>query len=380
MNPSQQVTKLITYSKRILLVDPINTDGDSLGSVLALYLVLKKLDKRVEMISVGKISEMYKFLPEVDKIKENFGQAQEMVISLDCSGIKPKKLNYQMDGDKLKIFLQPEKGTFDIKKLETYQEKLDYDLIIVLDTADTKLLGDFYKTNKDLFLEKATINIDHHASNQYFAKVNLVEPSATSTAEILVPIIKSLGEDLIDAQVATCLLTGIVFDTWSFQNANTTPQVLVLASEFYQKGADLVKISRNVCQAKPFSVLKVWGRILANLKYDQEHRLVWSKISFNDLKECQVEETETSALMNQFLGRVKDSDIMLLLSEKEPGIIKGSLRKPGQEKIDLVQIATQFGGRGHEEAAGFQVEGDLAKVEERVVEGIREFQRQRKLT
>lgn len=380
MNTSQQIIKLITYSKRILLVDPINTDGDSLGSVLALYLVLKKLDKKVEMISIGKISEIYKFLPEVDKVREDFGQAQELIISLDCSEIKPQELNYQMDGDRLKIFIKPEKGAFDIKKIETHEEKLDYDLIIVLDTADTKLLGNFYLTNKDLFLEKATINIDHHASNQYFAKVNLVEPNATSTAEVLVPIIKSLGDDLIDAQVATCLLAGIVFDTWSFQNVNTTPSSLALASELYQKGADLVEISKNICQAKPVSVLKLWGRILSNLKYDKEHRLAWSKISFDDLKECQVEKAETTALMNQFLGRVKDSDIVLLLSEKEPGKIKGNLRKPGKEKIDLAQIATIFGGGGHEEAAGFESEGDLRKVEKQVIEGIKDFQRQRKLT
>jgi phosphoesterase RecJ-like protein len=377
MDISQQIVKLITYAKHILLVDPINTDGDSLGSVLALYLVCKKLGKEVDMISVGKISEMYKFLPEVDKIKENFGQAQELVISLDCSETKPQQLNYQMDGDKLKIFIKPEKGAFDIKKLETHQEKLDYDLIIILDTANFSLLGNFYKINKDLFLEKATINIDHHASNQYFAKVNLVEPNATSTTEILVPIIKSLGEDLIDAAVATCLLTGIVLDTWSFQNTSTTPQALALASELYQKGADLVEISRNICQAKPLSILKLWGRILSNLKYDQEHRLAWSKISFNDLKECQTEETESTALMNQFLGRIKDSDIVLLLSEKEPGKIKGGLRRSGKEKIDLAQIATQFGGGGHEEAAGFEIEGKLEETEHSVVEAIKEFQRKR---
>jgi phosphoesterase RecJ-like protein len=282
-----------------------------------------------------------------------------------------------MSGDKLKIFIKPEKGAFDVKKIETHQEKLNYDLIVILDTASTELLGGFYSANKDLFLEKATINIDHHPSNQYFAKLNLIKPEATSTAEILVPIIKSLGDDLIDEAVATCLLSGIVFDTWSFQNVNTTPQVLALASELYQKGADLAEVSRNICQAKPFSVLKLWGRILANLKYDQEHRLAWSKISFDDLKEFQVEEAETAALMNQFLGRVKDCDIVLLLSEKEPGKINGNLRKSSKEKFDLVRIATQFNGGGHEEAAGFRIEGDLEKVEHLVVEAIRDFQKKR---
>jgi phosphoesterase RecJ-like protein len=377
MNTTQQITRLLTYNNRILLISHANPDGDSLGCALALGLVLRKIKKQVEIVCPDEIPEIYKFLPEINRIKENFGRVQELLIILDCSEVKPQELNYQMSGDKLKIFIKPEKGAFDVKKIETHQEKLNYDLIVILDTASTELLGGFYSANKDLFLEKATINIDHHPSNQYFAKLNLIKPEATSTAEILVPIIKSLGDDLIDEAVATCLLSGIVFDTWSFQNVNTTPQVLALASELYQKGADLAEVSRNICQAKPFSVLKLWGRILANLKYDQEHRLAWSKISFDDLKEFQVEEAETAALMNQFLGRVKDCDIVLLLSEKEPGKINGNLRKSSKEKFDLVRIATQFNGGGHEEAAGFRIEGDLEKVEHLVVEAIRDFQKKR---
>jgi len=373
--PKQQALQLIEYSTKILIVGHANPDGDALGSTLALYFVLKKLGKDVTAATIGPIPEVYKFLPQCNELIQDFGESRDLIITLDCKENKVDKLSYNIKDNKLNIIITPEQGTIDAKNVKFSQGGLAYDLIIILDCSELSQLDYLHRNNKDLFTENPIINIDHHPTNKYFGQVNVVDPEASSTAEILVSIIESLGTNLIDANIATYLLTGIIFDTWSFQNTNTTPKSLTVAAQLCATGARKEEIIRYVLKAKPVSTLKLWGRILANIKEDGKYKLVWSKISFKDLEECGVgEEAQTSALMNQFLGHALGADLVLLLKEKKPKKITGSFRTSKEGVINVAKIAKIFGGGGHPAAAGFLLENkSLEEAEAEVISKIKEY-------
>lgn len=379
LSPKQQALQLIEYSKKILIVGHDHPDGDCLGATLALALILKKIGKEATPAVVGEIPEVYNFFPQKDELKENFGEPRDLIISIESGKNKVDKLSYNVEDSKLNIIVTPQEGTLDAKDIKFSQGDFTFDLIIVLDTSEIAQLKDVYENNQQLFKEKPIINIDHHNTNKYFGQVNIVDPEATSTSEILVSIIEALGENLIDENIATYLLTGIIYDTWSFQNTNTTSKSLTVAAQLVAANADKEAIIRNIIKAKPANTLRLWGRILNNLKVDSEVGLAWSTIDNETVKNCQCENnTQTPALMNQFLGHVAEARIVLLLSEKEPNKISASLRIPqGLKKtIDAAKIASLFGGGGHPLAAGFQYEGKpLLEAEQEIIEKIKTYLR-----
>ena len=219
------------------------------------------------------------------------------------------------------------------------------------------------------------INLDHHAGNDFFGKINWVDLTATSSAEILVSLIESLAREkpLIDEDIATGLLTGIITDTGSFQNANTTPKSLTVAAQLVAAGGRQQEIIRHVFKTKPLTTLKLWGRILESVRLDSEGRFIWAKISRDDFQATGAQETETSGIIDELLKSAPNIDFVLLLAEKS-GELDGSLRAvaPG---VDVSLIAKLFGGGGHEAAAGFQLPGaTIVTNEEEILAKIRGYQ------
>ncbi len=373
--PKQQALQLIEYSTKVLVVGHYNADGDSLGSTLALYFILKKLGKDVTAAIVGPITEAYKFLPNLQVLDQNFGQSRDLIITLENNEQTIDKLSYNIKDNKLNVVITPTKGVIDPKNVKFSQGKLAYDLVIVLDCSELSQLGFLYENDQDLFKENPVINIDHHPTNKYFGQVNVVDPEASSTSEILVSLIESMGQNLIDANIATYLLTGIIFDTWSFQNTNTTPKSLTVAAQLCATGARKEEIVRNVLKAKPVAVLKLWGKILANIQEDKPHKIVWSKISYSDLEASGVgEETQTSALMNQFLGHALGANVVILLKEVEPKKVAGSFRTSKEGVINVAKMAKLLGGGGHPAAAGFMMNGkSLEEVENEVITKVKAY-------
>lgn len=372
LTPKQQVKQAIEKAKNILLVTHANPDGDALGSTLAIYFLLQKLGKKATAVCLDPVPDNLKFLP-LDKIKKDFSGLADFIITIDVSKAKVDKLRYNIKDNKLNVIITPKEGKLDSSQLTFDEGKPPFDLILMLDAANIEQLGEIYDQNTELFFNLPTINIDHHASNEYFGKINLVDLTATSTCEILVALFESFGEKTIDETIATCLLTGIITDTGSFQNSNTTPKSLSIAAQLIGLGAHQQEIIRHVFKTKPLSMLKLWGKALTDIQRDAKHSLVWTTLNHNDFKEANATKEDTTGLINDLLSSAPDTDIVLLLSEKEPRIIHGSIRT--REGIDAVKVAGLFGGGGHTGAAGFVLQDkDLKEAEEFVLKQIRIYQ------
>ncbi|MBN2585551.1 DHH family phosphoesterase [Patescibacteria group bacterium] len=375
LTPKQQALELISKSKHILIA-PGRADGDSIGSGLALHLVLSRLGKQSSLVVLDPLPDKFNFLPQLEEVQQQFNGLRDFVISLNCTSASADKLAYNFQDDKLNIVITPKLGAFKSTDVSFAEGNFQYDCLITLDAADLEQVGPLYTNNPKLFQNVPIINIDHHASNDYYGAVNLVDLTATSTAEILVGLIEALGPSLIDANVATALLTGIINDTGSFQHSNTTPKSLTIAAQMVGFGARHQEIIQHLFKTKAFSTLKLWGRILTNVRHEPESRLVWSSTSLSDLSETEATGDQISGIIDELMTSVPEADIVVLLSERDSKVISGSIRT--KRGIDAADIAKMFGGGGHHGAAGFKLlDSGIPEAETTVVTKIREYQAKR---
>lgn len=362
LTPKQQTTELIKKATKILIITHKNVDGDGLGSVLALAQALRKIEKQVELVCTTPVPTVFQFLPGWQDVKQTFSGTKELIISINTATVKVDKLGYRADptANRTNIVVTPKGGSFRKEDVEITASTFKYDLIIVLDASDLSRLGTLFEENTSLFYETPTINIDHHASNDYFGKVNWVDLTATSTAEILVALLESLsgqlGTNLLDENIATNLLTGIITDTDSFQNQNTTPKSLTVAAQLVAAGARQQEIVQKIYKTKPLSTLKLWGTALTNLIVENRAHggaFVWSVLSEEDYKKAEASLGEEQGLLDDLIKSAPGVDYAILLSQRDGGV-HGSLRAIAQN-IDVAAIAQSFGGGGHAPAAAFDV-------------------------
>ncbi len=379
LTPKQQVVELLRNQKKFLILTHQNPDGDAVGSVLALYLTLTRLGKEVLMACPDVLSPAFSFLPKIEKIEKNFAGARDFIISLETSSVSADKIMYKVHDGRLDIIITPKSGQFSEGMVKFSKGGFNFDAIIVLDSSDLERIGDFYEKNSDIFFEVPVVNIDHHPGNDHFGKINYVELTATSTSEILVSIIEALTGDpkFFDEDIATALLTGIITDTNSFQNTNTTPKSLTVAAQLVALGGRQQEIVKNIYKTKALSTLRLWGRALSNLHDEKDYSFVWSKIYKKDYLEVGAAEEESEGLIDELLKTASGVDFALLLSEKN-GDVHGSLRSTNPSK-DVSEIAKLFNGGGHAMAAGFQInKTSLLEKSDSIINKIKNFQKERK--
>lgn len=375
LSSKQQTIELIKKSQKILIL-VADADGDALGGALSLLLYLSRSGKEIQVAAGSAVPFSLSFLPQVDKILIDLAAARDFVITIDTAKTDVEKIGYKREDGKVKIYITPKNGFLSDEQIGFSKSAHKFDLIIVLDCADLEMLGPLFDENAELFYETPVINIDHHASNDYFGKVNLIDLTATSTCEILVSLLEALnaGKNPFDEDIATLLLTGIITDTGSFQNSNTTPKSFTVAAQLVAAGARQQEIIKNIFKTKKISTLRLWGRILASLREDKKYKMVWSYALSRDLEQCGAKEDEISGAIDELMSSAPGADIILLLSERQDGI-HGSIRTV--RGVNAAEIAQIFGGGGHPGAAAFVLNKSLLEAEKEVLEKIRAFQAER---
>jgi len=341
LSPKEQIIDQITKSETILLCVNKNPNGDALGAAFGLYLALKRLGKKTDVVSPTAILEKYSFLPSSNLITHKLEGARDYIFTVDIKKDKLQQLRYEVQDNKLKIFITAKSGDLDEKNAALESSKFKYDLIIILGTSDLENLGNIYDNNPELFYEAPVINIDNNPSNEYFGKINLVDVAISSTSEMVYNLITDLDEKLFNDQIATNLLAGIISRTDSFQNKNTTPKAFLAAASLITKGANKEDIIRYLYKTKSISVIKLMGTIMSTLKYNSQYKLGWSVITKNDLEKTNATPENLSLVVNELANSSPEFDMMLLLYKnngKTNGIVNFS------EKLEADALAKLLNG------------------------------------
>lgn len=371
LNINQQIFQAIKSSQQSLITFRKNFSVDSMASALALFLILKKMDKLTEVVSDEfALPKNLNFLPNPEIIKPTLANIQKFIISLDIAENNLDQFSYNIENDKLNIYLSPKNGSINFETLKTSASKYRHDLIFVVDSPDLPSLENFYHQNRDFFYDTTIINIDHHPENEIFGQINLINPNAVSTSEIIFEILESFGEELLDPEIATCLLTGMIAKTNSFKTQNVTPKSLNVASRLMAAEANRQEIIKNLFRSQSLANLNLWGRALARLKSDLDDKLVWSLLTEHDFIESKTDGENLIGVIDELIANLPKTEIVVLIYQ-QGAIINVLVRVfKNHNAQSLIQ---QFAGQGSKTSAQCSFESkSLVEVEKIVIEAIKE--------
>jgi len=247
----------------------------------------------------------------------------------------------------------------------------DPDLLVSVDVSDPGLLGTMKADLERLRLDgpRTLVNIDHHASDPLYGDVNLVDVTAASTAEIVYDLVTALGVTLT-RDMAMAMLTGIINDTHSFQNANSSSRALGVASTLVAAGADAALVSYNLLLRREPQAALLWGQVLATLRLDDGGRAASAIATAEMLRACNAATTDLDGVV-EFIRGIDGVDLAFLLKPAAEGHFKASIRT--SERVDAVLLTGAFGGGGHRRAAGCDLDGPVDVARERLLARYREL-------
>jgi bifunctional oligoribonuclease and PAP phosphatase NrnA len=320
MKPHPKIIDRIIESLRecrtVCVVGHIRPDGDCVGSQLGLTLALRNEGKKVRCWNEDRIPEKYDFL--------------------DRDGIIQK----------------PRRG-------------LKFDCVIATDAASFERLG---SVGRCVANRKLLINIDHHQSNTRYGDLNWVSAREPSTGELIFRLLK-VAKWPITKRIADSLFTAVSTDTGSFQYATTRPGTYHVAGELVRRGADLAKICDEVYQSYPLSRVRLLRLFYSHFHLTHEDQIAYVWLKKADFARSGAESDDTEGLIDH-IRAIAPVVVACVFEEIEPELTRISLRSKS-EKVNVNEIAAQFGGGGHSAAAGARIPGSPLAVQRRVIAAVK---------
>jgi phosphoesterase RecJ-like protein len=381
LTEEQQIFEQIKKAKNILITFGSIWDGDSIASALALFLFLRKLEKNVEIIAEpispghDNSGNILSFLPAFDKIENNLKIARKYVISLDTSKSKLDQIKYETLERKLNFIVSLKEGDLKNEDLTLKPGGYNYDLIIVVDTPDIESLGGIYENSPEFFYQTPVINIDHHSSNEEFGQINAIELTAVSTTEIIYTLFENYSRDLIDEDIATCLLAGLIAKTKSFKTPNVTPRSLLIASQLISMGGRREDIVNRLYRSRSINVLKLWGRVLARLNSSSDNQLIWSTIGASDFEKTGALESDLSEVIDELIISIPQAKIITLIYEDINSEEKNKNCKAiiySIKNINSLSMTKELNPHGGKNFASLVIDKPIAESEKIIIDMIKE--------
>ncbi|MBI5774698.1 MAG: bifunctional oligoribonuclease/PAP phosphatase NrnA, partial [Verrucomicrobia bacterium] len=240
-----------------------------------------------------------------------------------------------------------------------------FDCVIATDCASYERLGTAGDCVKD---RGQLINIDHHASNTRYGDINWISPKEPSSGELIFKLLKAANWP-ITQPIADCLFTAVSTDTGSFQYPSTRPSTYHVAAELVKRGADLAKVCNEVYQSYPLSRVRLLQHVYNHFKLAHDDQIAWFWLKKADYARTGASSNDSEGLIDH----IRDIDsvvVACVFEEMEPAMTRISLRSKSA-RVNVNEIAGQFGGGGHPAAAGARIAGRPLTVQRQVIAAIK---------
>jgi len=320
----KKLWELINKSNKILVINHVRMDVDAFWWLACMYDILKQIWKDVRAINDEKPIEKFSFLWFNDIVETNL----------------------------------------DIKEFNA-------DLIIIFDAASLDQLWKYYSENIDLFEEKDFVVIDHHISNPWFGKINIIDINYSSTCELTFDILTQLELDkYINKKIATTLLSWIYTDTNIFYNTNTSANTYYVTWKLIELWADFRKPYYEFYMKRTFSWSKLWWEVLANrMKSIENWKVVYAFVTKDIFEKTETNNRQLEWLVSEFFANIEWVEICFLWYELDDWWIKFSFRS--SEKYDISKLCQKFWWWWHKQAAWFTSNKSINQIEKEIIEEIK---------
>ena len=302
-----QLKEKIEQAENIIVFSHVSPDGDTLGSNLAISLMIEKyFNKKVDSTYVGILPSLYSYMPDFERFID----------------------------------------------VQTIDKTKKYDLAIAVDVAskDRMVSGTVLFDNA-----KFKVNIDHHKTNIGYADINIIDGDAACVGIILYRIFKAWNLE-IPTDVARCIYTSLLTDTGGFKYENTTPETFMLAADLVALGVSPTFEFRSCYETKPQSMVQFQAYVVSNATFYNSGKIAFAKITRSDMSKFSASDDFTEGIV-EVLRTSKNVEIAAILKETKEGYTKVSLRS---KTVDVTPIVIEFGGGGHTFAAGCTIKKPIA--------------------
>jgi len=308
----EKIGTLIQANQTFLITTHIDPDGDALGSAFSLYWALKSLGKSPSVYLKDKVPYRYEFLPG------------------------PENVLHEIPSD-------------------------TYDAIVVVDCGSLFRVGEGHEKLKE---KGALVNIDHHNTSEAFGAFNLIEEGASSTAEILYRVFRSL-KLAMTPEMAVNIYTAIFTDTGSFRYENTTSSAFLICEEMTRHGVKPAYVSQMVHENHPKERFLLLGLVFSSMETYYGGRVAVVHVTKEMFKSTNTTSEYTDGFV-EYIREIRGVEAAVLLREIGDCKFKASMRSKG--RVDVAAVGSRFGGGGHKNAAGCVLEGTLEEVKNKIKE------------
>lgn len=306
----RKIKEIISEGKRFLITSHMDPDGDSLGSVFSLYWVLKSLGKDPHVYLKDNVPYRYDFLP------------------------RPSDLFHTLSEE-------------------------TFDAVFVLDCGNLFRIGDGFERVKNI---GPIISIDHHETNEGFGAINIVERGASSTAEILYGLYKSMKIDF-SYNMAINIYTGVFTDTGSLRYDNAAPTAFIICEKMVEAGVKPSYVAQMVYESHPKERFLLLGEVLGTLRTLDGNRIAMAHVTEEMFHRTGTTSEYTDGFSEEF-RKIRGVEVSVFIRQTDEKRYKISMRSKGI--VDVSLICGLFGGGGHKNASGCTIDGDLEEVEKKL--------------
>lgn len=299
---------------KTILIPVLNTGSHtSFGLALALQKMLQAKGAKVNVVVEDKSQYAYLDFLDQSEVEVGFPAGRESVLSLDISKNQIESLKYEVEGDKLNIFLTTERGHIALDDLTVSDTGVTPDLIITIGIPKLRNLGTLYTSNPEVFFKTPIVNLDNTFENKAFGKINIIEIGMSLMSQLVYEFANTLGLDI--SVGATELMFALMEETNNFQGANTPPVAYQLASELVEEGAKRDKVIETLYRSKPLSMLKLMGRTMAHANYFplsgalEGKEIFYTKLYPHDFEKTDTTEEDIAAMTRELSEHIPLSAI-----------------------------------------------------------------------
>ncbi len=248
-NPKTQVVERLKEAQNVLVTVSANPSVDQLAAAIGFTLMMNKLGKHATAVFSGNVPSTLEFLKPEATLEQNTDSLRDFIISLDKA--KADKLRYKVEDDFVKIFITPYRTSLTSDDLNFSQGDFNVDVVMALGVDQRDHVDQAILEHGRILHDATVIGVMAGPNQVDVGSINWQDPAASSLCEMLVSISESFQSGLLDGQMATAYLTGIVAETERFSNDKTSPKVMTMSAQLMAAGANQQLIATQLTQAEP---------------------------------------------------------------------------------------------------------------------------------
>ncbi|NPA25906.1 MAG: bifunctional oligoribonuclease/PAP phosphatase NrnA [Deltaproteobacteria bacterium] len=302
-------------ARTVVIATHIDPDGDAVGSALGLAGLLSKRGKEVAVYDRDPVPYNYKFLPGAETVSDRLPESCDLLCLLDCS-------SRERAGEKLAAWRGAAKS----------------------------------------------LCIDHHLTAATEADINLIYPEASATGELIYELALALDPDF-GADVAVNLYTAILTDTGSFRYSNASPAAFAAAGDLVRRGVNPWDVTQQVYESHPLARIKLLALVLETLEISPSGQAASVTVTREMFAATGSNSEFTDGMIN-YPRSIAGVEVAFMVRETGDNEYKISFRSRG--RVNVAELAAEYGGGGHHNAAGCRMRGTLAEINRRVFSLIEE--------